>query len=101
MTKTVKVIDPLLAHYTLAQGVKWVVETHGLILTDGKGKVWLLHYPEAAIWDLLMREYPMDKVFSMMTYIASINSEEARNLVLNALNNWTQEGLMVKEVRHG
>jgi hypothetical protein len=77
------------------------VETTGLLLTDGKGNVRFVAYPEAAVWDLVSRGYRDNKVIAMMQSIASLDVETTKHLVLDSLENWTQYGFLYKETHHG
>lgn len=80
--------------YRLTPGVRWAVERVGITLTDGKGQVRRLQYPEAAIWDLLSRGYTFDKVVTMTAHIAGQDPANARTLVVAALAEWADCGLI-------
>ena len=87
--------------YHLSPGVKWVVETHGLILTNGKETVRHVFYPEAAIWDLISRGYRLHKIIPMMCAIASLQTEQAEQLVLKTLEEWATVGFLTRENNDG
>lgn len=80
--------------YKLGPDVRWVVERFAVVLTDGKGTVRTLHYPEAAVWDLLSRGYAFDKVASMITHIAALDAPAADALVRVSVEDWAQGGFI-------
>lgn len=80
--------------YRLAPGVRWAVERSAVKLTDAKGTVRTLRYPEAAVWDLLSRGYAFDKVVSMITHIAALDSPGANVLVRTSVEDWAQSGFI-------
>lgn len=83
--------------YRLAPGVRWSVETEGLLVSDGKGAVYRLEYPEAAIWDLASRGYLLPKIVQMMCHIAGCDEARAQKQVLSSLARWKQAGLLCEE----
>ena len=80
--------------YRLSPNVRWVVERFTVTLTDGKGRVRALRYPEAAIWDLVSRGYAYDKVVPMMAHIAARDTAAADTLVRTTLEDWASDGLI-------
>ena len=65
-----------------------------LTLTDGKGNVRNVDYPEAAIWDLLSRGYSFTQVATMMAHIASVDVERANAMIRDALEEWAASGFI-------
>lgn len=80
--------------YRLSPTVRWAVERFTLRLTDARGQVAILGYPDAAIWDLLSRGYPYPKVVSMMTHIAGLDEGEASSAVRSAISAWVKGGFL-------
>jgi hypothetical protein len=86
-----------MTRYCLAPGVRWHVGPTSLTLTDGKGRVRTLGYPEAAVWDLVSRGYALDKVVPMMTHIAALEEDGARRLVASSLEAWHEDGFLLRD----
>ena len=89
------------AVYRKATGVSWAVEADELILSNGQGTVRRLGYPKAAVWDLISRGYPFDKVVTMMTFIAAVDADQARALVVTSLAEWVRAGYLCRDGEHG
>jgi hypothetical protein len=81
--------------FRIAPGVGWSVGRANLTLTDGRGHVRTLGYPEAAVWDLLCRGYAFEKVVSLTTHIAGLDDAQAKLLVRRSIESWRQDGLLV------
>lgn len=81
--------------FRIAAGVGWSVGRANLTLTDGRGHVRTLGYPEAAVWDLLCRGYAFEKVVAMTTHIAELDHHSAEQLVRGSMESWQQAGLLV------
>ena len=46
--------NPAALTYRCAPDIRWVVQTAGLtLIREGRGAIAELHYPEAAVWDLI------------------------------------------------
>jgi hypothetical protein len=80
--------------YKLAPNVRWVVDRFTVRLTDGRGAVRTLNYPEAAIWDLLSRGYPFVKVVPMTAHIAGLDPSSADALVRRSIEDWAEGGFV-------
>lgn len=80
--------------YRVSRSVRWSVGRASVTLTDGKGKIRTLHYPEAAFWDLLSRGYSFAKVVSMTAHIASLDEAAAHGLLCSTLEEWTASGFL-------
>ena len=80
--------------YRLGPGVRWVVERFAVTVTDGRRTVLTLHYPEAAIWDLLSRGYAFDAVVDLIRHIAAMPAEQAAPLVRTTIDAWRAAGLL-------
>ena len=66
------------------------------MLTNGRGIIKEIKYPEAAVWDLISRSYTQEKVVKMLTYIVSCNQLEANKIVKAALETWVKDGFLLK-----
>lgn len=80
--------------FHVAPGVGWSVGRVNLTLTDGRGQVCALEYPEAAVWDLLSRGYAFEKVVQMLGHIAAMEPADASALVRTAIDRWQHAGLL-------
>ena len=80
--------------YHLAPGVGWSVGRVNVTLSDGRGQVRALGYPEAAVWDLVSRGYAFDRVVKMIGHIASIEETAADALVRSAIASWRDAGFL-------
>lgn len=80
--------------YRLCPDVRWVVDRFTVRLTGANDASLTLHYPEAAVWDLLSRGYPFAKVVSMITHIAGLDQSAADVLVRRAIGDWARSGFV-------
>lgn len=80
--------------YRVGRGVRWSVERVTLTLVDAKGNVHTLRYPEAAVFDLLSRGHPFEKVVSLTAHIASLDAAGADALVRSTLEEWADGGFV-------
>ncbi|MDR2549546.1 MAG: hypothetical protein LBD10_05020 [Desulfobulbus sp.] len=70
-----------------------LVERQGIVLLDPQRNRQLhLAYPEAAVWDLLIRRWPATTMRSMLAVIAGIGEDEADRLIAVCLDRWRTEG---------
>ena len=82
--------------FQIAQGVKWSVETQGLLLIDREGVNHWLPYPQAALWDFISRCRSLDKMKSMLSSIASLDSRACEDFMLESIGEWVKLGLLDK-----
>ena len=80
--------------YHVSRAVVWSVGRTNLTLSDGRGHVHTLEYPEAAVWDLLTRGYRFDDVVRLTGHIGSLPPADADALVRSALARWCDAGLV-------
>lgn len=80
--------------FHVAPGVGWSVGRVNLTLTDRRGHVCTLEYPEAAVWDLLSRGYAFEKIEQMLGHIASMEPAAADALIRTAIGRWRDAGLL-------
>lgn len=83
-----------MTNYCLPPGVRWSVGRTNLTVTDGRGSVRVLGYPEAAVWDLCSRGYAFDAVVDLMQHIGAMPRGDAAALVRRTLAGWRAAGLL-------
>lgn len=83
-----------MTRYRIRDGVRWGVGGVTVALTCAGSGVRVLRYPEAAVWDLLSRGYPVAKVASLTEHIASLDSVAADALVRSCLEEWADRGFV-------
>jgi hypothetical protein len=85
-----------------APQLNWLVDAYGITLIEKKtGKVHYLNYPEAAIWDLMTRNYTSDRIIAMLSAILSLKQEKAEPLFFKTIKEWSDKGLLIKESNNG
>jgi len=73
----------------VAQGVSWFVEEHGVLIIDELSRDSVrLSYPEAAVWDLLVRGSSTLRTASLLREGFALTESEARILVENCVRQW-------------
>jgi hypothetical protein len=78
--------------------VRWTVESAGVQLFDSAtGAVCTLGYPEAAVWDLMVRGRSRPAIVSLMRPIASLDPRHAESLVSGLLIEWCARGFLERE----
>jgi len=80
--------------YRPAPGVRWVVEDDGLLLDDATGRIEKVGYPDAAIWDLMVRGTRHGKLVELMTHVAGLDAAAASRLVTERLERWAERGVL-------
>lgn len=81
--------------YQIQKNTQYVVEqTHILLLNEKKQ--YILAYPEAAIWDFLIKQYPLKKMTKLLSSIAFITESHAEHLIKVCLKKLCQEGFIIK-----
>jgi hypothetical protein len=83
--------------YSIATGVAWSVETRGLRLADGRGGVFELRYPDAAVFDLLSRGLDVAKVMDLTRWIVADTPAAAQARVSSLVDEWLRVGWIVPE----
>lgn len=85
-----------MTRYRIRDGVRWGVGAVTVALEGGRGGVRVLQYPEAAVWDLLSRGYPLSRVASLTEHIGSLDSAAADAFVRSCLEEWADLGFLEK-----
>ena len=82
---------------TAAIGVRWVVEARGIRVIDELARcTQVLQYPEAGVWELLMRGHSLQQTSSMISHIAALSSEQADALVEQCVGAWRKAGWLAE-----
>ena len=85
--------------YQCASNTCWIVEQQGILLINtSENRYSRLHYPEAAIWDLLTRNWPYAHLLRMLAVIFSLNSDEAVLLLEQSLEQWIANGWLIERI---
>jgi hypothetical protein len=76
----------------------WIVEQRGVLLihTKGNRQTWLA-CPEDAVWDLLTRNRPRERLLHMLAVIADMDYEQAEKFLENCLEQWVKKGWLTSE----
>jgi hypothetical protein len=82
--------------YRPAPGVRWAVEEDGILLDDGAGCIAKVGYPDAAVWDFMVRGYRYGQLVELMTHIAGLDEAAAGELVGECLERWAEGGVLRK-----
>ncbi len=79
--------------YACSSHTSWIVEQRGVVLIDtNKNRSAQLCYPEAAIWDMLTRKWPRERLLRMLAVIAGADNDTAALLLEKCLEKWSGEG---------
>ncbi len=99
MSSEISINDVSTVIYRVASGVKWTVETQGILLMDNKGKIHSILYPQAALWDLISRRLSTERVLSSLKHIASLDTAGTNQLLVESLQEWAHLGLLTTNRR--
>lgn len=79
--------------YVLAPGCSWVADARGILVLDELARdACALGYPEAAIWELLLRGHSSEEAARLLQWIADLSPEEAQDLVSTRALQWVEAG---------
>ncbi len=83
-------------------GTKWVVETRGtaLLRTD-TGASAELGYPDAALWDFVVRNVEYPRMVAMIAALAHCDSASASAWIEGRFRQWTDDGWLEDGDVHG
>ena len=82
-------------------GVRWVVETDGLLLLLSPAAPVRLLGAEAALWALIVRGHDRKAIVIMMAAITGESSEIAGGYIGRLLALWEDKGYLTQGVDHG
>jgi hypothetical protein len=81
--------------YQCTASTRWTIETHGIALVNQEtGTTCFLKYPQAAIWDLIARNYPYPRIIRMLQAITSLQKEEVQTMLRKSLDMWVKNGFL-------
>ncbi len=84
--------------YRAADHVSWVVEQGGILLIDRKTNRYIrLYYPEAAIWDLVVRGIPEKRLLRMLDVISDTDERETAKLLEKWLEKLKKDDWLLRE----
>lgn len=88
--------------YSCQSEVVWTVESYSLLLIRrDTGAQLTLGYPEAALWDLLSRKTPLEKIIQMLAAIAGTGPYATRQLIAKIISKWEEEGWLSRSNVYG
>ena len=83
--------------YECADSTRWAVETRGIALVNQETEATcFLKYPQAAIWDLIARNYPYTSIIRMLQAITSLQEAEVQAILLKSLDTWVKAGFLIE-----
>lgn len=87
--------DPGPIVYHCAPTVCWVKDTGQTILVEEQnGQSWSLCGLEAVVWDLLVLEYPADRIVEFLAALLDEPHERAKEGLRSILQRWEEIGLL-------
>ncbi len=73
--------------------VGWVVQSGGIDLVDVRGgHLATLRYPEAAVWDFLVKGYARERCATLLAGITGIDFSRALSAVEQCRSEWEARG---------
>ncbi len=76
-------------------GIRWIVEEKGVrVFRAATGELFVLGYPEAAVWDLLGRGRAEAKIAAELAAIMNWSASKARASVRVCLDRWSALGIL-------
>ena len=75
-----------------APGVHWLVGRTSLTIVDRRGASSRVAYPEAAVWDFLVRGYSPAEASNLVAATASLDRAGAAELVRTSIAGWVACG---------
>jgi hypothetical protein len=72
--------------------VGWIVQNQGVTLMDADGAcLESIPYPQAAVWDSLVKGYSLERCVSLFAVVAGVDSGRAGTSVAECLSSWTEQ----------
>jgi hypothetical protein len=79
--------------YCVAPGIRWIVEERGVRIIDELARrSEALGYPEAAVWELLLRGHSLPETVRMVRHIAGVTGAQAQMSVERCIDRWCKAG---------
>ena len=87
---------------TAPSHILWTVEHNGIrIFNRQSDRHYVLEYPAAAVWDLLIRKRSIAQLIPILRAIQQVSAGEAAALVQQCLYEWHERGLIEIEEPDG
>ena len=87
-------------HLQLSENTQYAVEqTH--IVAIRNSETCSIHYPESAIWDFLVRQYPKESIIHLMRKVARITETHAEHFYNDLVEMLIQRGFVHWESGNG
>jgi len=84
-------------NYRQNPDVRYIIESSGLILINTRsGNKLAIDYPQAAVWDLLIKNYAPDLMIRMISNILLISRTQAKSIILDTLESLYRKGFLLK-----
>jgi hypothetical protein len=81
--------------YEIGSQVKWTADINCVKVYNGNtDQIRILHYPEAALWDLILQQYSTATLISMMAAITNKNEAETEKWINRTLDDWSGLNLL-------
>ena len=83
--------------YQCMAAVQWVVEAGSIVLVNREsGATCSLEYPQAAIWDLMTRDYLYEQMLPMLSAITGLDKKNVHAILVESLKDWERNGFSLK-----
>jgi hypothetical protein len=81
--------------YQCTASTRWAVDIRGIALVNqATGTTRFLKYPQAAIWDLIARNYPYAHTIRMLQAITTLQEAEVQAILRESLDTWVKNGFL-------
>jgi hypothetical protein len=82
--------------YRSSPGISWIVQDHGVQVIDELARrSQILLYPEAVIWELLLRGHTLQNATAMLGWILGITVAEAHKHIERCAHEWLGAGWII------
>lgn len=83
--------------FNFNSAVAYYVNIKGIQVHDkGNGRIIELYYPEAAVFDLMIKKLPEDKIIRMLSIIFPDRSAEAEKIFNDTLKLFIRHNIVIK-----
>ncbi len=77
--------------------VSYTVESNGLILINARtGNKLVIDYPQAAVWDLIIKNYTPGMIVRMISNILLITRNQSKSIIRDTLESLYDKGFLLK-----
>jgi hypothetical protein len=80
--------------YKPAAGVKWAVETGGIVIVSPGGNLLKLNQEESALWNLCAAGLSRKIIVDFFAAVKKVPAAKAAGFVSGLLQTWEKEGLL-------